>query len=109
MELIDEGLLHTYDKAIESYVGAKEEIGPAKAANAGGVACSCIEMGQNAGHTVFQHEDVYAQLHQIMRNIFNACANAGEKYYDNKNALVQGANIAGFERVAQAMMEQGLV
>ena len=84
-------------------------VGPAKAANAGGVACSCIEMGQNAGHTVFQHEDVYAQLHQIMRNIFNACANAGEKYYDNKNALVQGANIAGFERVAQAMMEQGLV
>ena len=83
-------------------------VGPAKAANAGGVACSCIEMGQNAGHTVFQHEDVYAQLHQIMRNIFNACANAGEKYYDNKNALVQGANIAGFERVAQAMMEQGL-
>ena len=84
-------------------------VGPAKAANAGGVACSCIEMGQNAGHTVFQHEDVYAQLHQIMRNIFNACANAGEKYYDNKNALVQGANIAGFERVAQAMMDQGLV
>ena len=84
-------------------------VGPAKAANAGGVACSCIEMGQNAGHTVFQHEDVYAQLHQIMRNIFNACSNAGEKYYDNKNALVQGANIAGFERVAQAMMEQGLV
>ena len=84
-------------------------VGPAKAANAGGVACSCIEMGQNAGHTVFQHEDVYAQLHQIMRNIFNACANAGEKYYDNKNALVQGANIAGFEKVAEAMMAQGLV
>ena len=84
-------------------------VGPAKAANAGGVACSCIEMGQNAGHTVFQHEDVYEQLHQIMRNIYNACANAGETYYGNKNALVQGANIAGFERVAQAMMEQGLV
>ena len=84
-------------------------VGPAKAANAGGVACSCIEMGQNAGHTAFQHEAVYEQLHQIMRNIFNACANAGEKYYDNKNALVQGANIAGFERVAQARMEQGLV
>ena len=84
-------------------------VGPAKAANAGGVACSCIEMGQNAGHTVFQHEDVYAQLHQIMKNIYNACANAGEKYYGNKNALVQGANIAGFERVAEAMMAQGLV
>ena len=84
-------------------------VGPAKAANAGGVACSCIEMGQNAGHTVFQHEAVYEQLHQIMINIYNACANAGEKYYNNKNALVQGGNIAGFERVADAMMQQGLV
>ena len=84
-------------------------VGPAKAANAGGVACSCIEMGQNAGHTVFQHEDVYEQLHQIMKNIYANCANAGEKYYGNKNALVQGANIAGFERVAEAMMAQGLV
>ena len=84
-------------------------VGPSKAANAGGVACSCIEMGQNAGHTVYQHEDVYTQLHQIMRNIYNACAGAGEKYYGDKNALVQGANIAGFERVAEAMMAQGLV
>ena len=84
-------------------------VGPAKAANAGGVACSCIEMGQNSGHTVFQHEDVYAQLHQIMINIYNACANAGEKYYGSKNCLVQGANIAGFEKVAEAMMAQGLV
>ena len=84
-------------------------VGPAKAANAGGVACSCIEMGQNAGHTAFQHEAVYEQLHQIMRNIYNACAKAGETYYNDKNALVQGANIAGFERVANAMMEQGLV
>lgn len=84
-------------------------VGPAKAANAGGVATSCIEMGQNSGHTVFQHQDVYDQLHQIMKNIYNACAKAGETYYGNKNALVQGANIAGFEKVAQAMMEQGLV
>ncbi len=49
------------------------------------------------------------QLHQIMRNIYNACAGAGEKYYGDKNALVQGANIAGFEKVAEAMMAQGLV
>ena len=84
-------------------------VGPSKAANAGGVACSCIEMGQNAGHTVFQHEDVYAQLHQIIKNIYSACAKAGETYFGNKNALVQGANIAGFERVAEAMMAQGLV
>ena len=84
-------------------------VGPAKAANAGGVACSCIEMGQNSGHTVYQHEDVYAQLHTIMKNIYNACAKAGETYYNDKNALVQGANIAGFEKVAEAMMAQGLV
>jgi glutamate dehydrogenase (NADP+) len=84
-------------------------VGPAKAANAGGVATSCIEMGQNSGHTVYRHEDVYEQLHTIMKNIYNACANAGEKYYGNKNALVQGANIAGFEKVAGAMMAQGLV
>ncbi|MBE6041496.1 MAG: NADP-specific glutamate dehydrogenase, partial [Clostridiales bacterium] len=45
----------------------------------------------------------------IMKNIYNACANAGEKYYGDKNALVPGANIAGFERVAEAMMAQGLV
>ena len=84
-------------------------VGPAKAANAGGVACSCIEMGQNAGHTAFQHQAVYDQLHTIMKNIYNACAKAGETYYGNKNALVPGANIAGFERVANAMMAQGLV
>ena len=57
-------------------------------------------MGQNAGHTKFQHEDVYAQLHQIMKNIYKQCSEAGAKYFGNKNALVQGANIAGFERVA---------
>ena len=84
-------------------------VGPAKAANAGGVACSCIEMGQNAGHTAFQHEAVYEQLHQIMRNIYNACAKAGETYYNDKNALVQGANIAGFEKVVDAMIAQGIV
>ena len=83
-------------------------VGPSKAANAGGVACSCIEMGQNAGHTVFQHQDVYDQLHQIMINIHKACKEASEKYY-GKYDLVKGANIAGFEKVAEAMMAQGLV
>ena len=83
-------------------------VGPAKAANAGGVATSCIEMGQNAGHTVFQHQDVYDQLHQIMINIHKACKEASEKYYGTYD-LVKGANIAGFEKVAEAMMAQGLV
>ena len=84
-------------------------VGSAKAANAGGVACSCIEMGQNAGHTVYQHQAVYDQLHDIMRNIYKNSAAAAEKYFGNKNLLVQGGNIAGFEKVDAAMMEQGLV
>ncbi len=83
-------------------------VGPSKAANAGGVACSCIEMGQNAGHTVFSPEQVYEQLETIMVNIHKNAAAACEKYgmgYD----LVKGANIAGFEKVAEAMMAQGIV
>ena len=83
-------------------------VGPSKAANAGGVATSCIEMGQNAGHTVYTHEDVYEQLHKIMVNIHKNCADASQKYY-GKYDLVKGANIAGFEKVANAMMEQDYV
>ena len=83
-------------------------VGPSKAANAGGVACSCIEMGQNAGHTVFTNEQVYEQLHQIMVGIHQACADASQKYY-GKYDLVKGANIAGFLKVADAMMAQGIV
>ncbi len=83
-------------------------VGPAKAANAGGVACSCIEMGQNASHTVYSPEQVYEQLETIMVNIHKNAADACERYgleYD----LVKGANIAGFEKVAEAMMAQGIV
>ena len=83
-------------------------VGPSKAANAGGVACSCIEMGQNAGKTVFTAEQVLEQLHGIMIGIHKACADASQEYY-GKYDLVAGANIAGFLKVAQAMMEQGLV
>ncbi len=83
-------------------------LGPSKAANAGGVACSCIEMGQNAGHTVFSPDQVYAQLEQIMVNIHNNAAKASEQYGLGYN-LVAGANIAGFQKVADAMMAQGIV
>ncbi len=83
-------------------------VGPSKAANAGGVACSCIEMGQNAGKTVFTAEQVYEQLHGIMVGIHKACAEASQEYY-GKYDLVAGANIAGFLKVADAMMNQGLV
>ena len=99
----------TTNDALNYLIENMTAVGSAKAANAGGVACSCIEMGQNAGHTVFQHQAVYDQLHDIMRNIYKNSANAAEKYFGNKNLLVQGGNIAGFEKVAAAMMEQGLV
>ncbi|MDY2959248.1 MAG: NADP-specific glutamate dehydrogenase [Hornefia sp.] len=83
-------------------------IGPAKAANAGGVACSCMEMAQNAEHLIWSEDRVYAELEGIMVNIHKLAADACERYklgYD----LVKGANIAGFERVAEAMMLQGVV
>ena len=83
-------------------------VGPSKAANAGGVACSCIEMGQNAGHTVFSPAQVYAQLEDIMVNIHKSAMEASQRYGLGYN-LVAGANIAGFEKVAQAMMAQGIV
>jgi glutamate dehydrogenase (NADP+) len=82
-------------------------LGPSKAANAGGVACSCIEMGQNAGHTVFSPEQVYAQLENIMINIHDSSAAAAEKFGFGYN-LVAGANIAGFTKIAEAMMAQGV-
>lgn len=82
-------------------------VGPSKAANAGGVACSCIEMGQNAGKTVFTPEQVHAQLKDIMVGIHDACESAAKEYGFGYN-LVAGANIAGFLKVADAMMAQGI-
>lgn len=83
-------------------------LGPSKAANAGGVACSCIEMSQNSGKTVFKAEEVHKQLKDIMIGIHDACQKASEEYYGTYD-LVKGANIAGFLKVADAMMAQGPV
>ncbi|NLY82335.1 MAG: NADP-specific glutamate dehydrogenase [Clostridiales bacterium] len=98
----------TTNEALKYLQDNKVIIGPSKAANAGGVACSCIEMGQNSGKTVFTPEEVYAQLEAIMIHIHEVASEASARYnlgYD----LVAGANIAGFERVAEAMMAQGIV
>ena len=98
----------TTNEAVEYLQENGIVVGPAKAANAGGVACSCLEMAQNAEHLIWSEDDVYAQLEGIMVNIHKLAAEACEKYglgYD----LVKGANIAGFERVAKAMMLQGIV
>jgi len=82
-------------------------LGPSKAANAGGVACSAIEMGQNGAKAVYSPEQVHAQLREIMCGIHDACAKASQEYGFGYN-LVAGANIAGFLKVAKAMMDQGL-
>ena len=98
----------TTNEAIAYLQGNGVVVGPSKAANAGGVACSCLEMSQNAQHIVFSEEDVYRQLEGIMVNIHKLAADACERYNLGYN-LLAGANIAGFERVAEAMMLQGIV
>ena len=81
-------------------------VAPSKAVNAGGVGVSALEMAQNSERLVWTAEEVDAQLHKMMENIHKVSAEAAEEYglgYD----LVAGANIAGFKKVAEAMMEQG--
>ena len=97
----------TTNEAIEYLQENGVVVGPSKAANAGGVACSCIEMAQNAEHLIFSEEEVYEKLENIMVNIFKQSVAACEKYNLGDN-LIAGANIAGFERVAQAMLIQGV-
>ena len=81
---------------------------PGKAANAGGVATSALEMSQNSERLSWTFEEVDAKLHDIMVNIFHNLDNAAKKYGFEGNYVV-GANIAGFEKVADAMTAQGIV
>ena len=81
---------------------------PGKASNAGGVATSALEMSQNSERLSWTFEEVDAKLKGIMVNIFHACDDASKKYGFEKNYVV-GANIAGFEKVAEAMTAQGIV
>ena len=82
--------------------------GPAKASNAGGVATSGLEMNQNSLRLAWTFEEVDARLHDIMVNIYKNTAAAAEEY-GMKGNLVAGANIAGFQKIASAMMSQGVV
>ncbi|MGN0804813.1 MAG: NADP-specific glutamate dehydrogenase [Candidatus Coproplasma sp.] len=81
---------------------------PAKAANAGGVATSALEMAQSSGRMFWSFEEVDAKLKNIMVNIYHNIDNAAKKYGFEGN-YVMGANIAGFEKVANAMMAHGIV
>ena len=82
-------------------------VAPSKAVNAGGVGVSGLEMSQNSERLVWTAEEVDEQLHKMMINIHNASAEAAEEYGLGYN-LVAGANLAGFKKVATAMMEQGI-
>ena len=83
-------------------------VGPAKAANAGGVATSAIEMSQNSMRYYYTFDEVEAKLERIMVNIFEACRQNAEKYGCAGN-YVAGANLAAFEKLAEAMKAQGVV
>ncbi len=94
-------------EAVEKFLDAGVMFGPAKAANAGGVATSGLEMSQNSERLSWTFEEVDAKLKNIMVNIFHNSYNAS-KEYGNEGNLVMGANIAGFLKVADAMKWQGV-
>ncbi len=95
-------------EATKLFLDAKVLYGPAKAANAGGVATSGLEMSQNSARISWTREEVDDKLHKIMIAIHRNCYETAEKYGTPGN-LVNGANIAGFLKVADAMLDQGLV
>jgi glutamate dehydrogenase (NADP+) len=92
--------------ATKAFQNAGIPFGPAKAANAGGVATSGLEMSQNSQRLNWTFEEVDAKLQQIMKNIYAAAADAAQQV-DMPGNLVVGANIAGFLKVADAMIWQG--
>ena len=98
----------TTNEALSYLMDNCKAVGPAKAANAGGVAVSALEMGQNSMRYNWTAEEVDAKLKQIMVDIHNNSAAAAEQYGFGYN-LVAGANIAGFLKVADAMMAQGAI
>ena len=94
--------------AIDQFLKSKIAYGPAKAANAGGVATSQLEMEQNAGMTAWTFEEVDQKLHTIMTNLYKNVADTAREFGVEGN-LVLGANIAGFRKVADAMIAQGVI
>jgi glutamate dehydrogenase (NADP+) len=94
-------------EAVEIFREAGVLFGPAKAANAGGVATSGLEMSQNSMRLSWSAEEVDAKLKGIMENIFHNAYNASAEY-GHAGDLVFGANIAGFTKVAESMLAQGV-
>lgn len=108
-KLVSEGAnMPSTKEAIDCFIEAKIAYGPGKAANAGGVATSQLEMAQNASMQSWTFEEVDEKLQQIMKNIFVTASETAAEFGEPGNLLL-GANIAGFKRVADAMIEQGVV
>ena len=95
-------------EAVDAFLAAGIAYGPAKAANAGGVATSQLEMSQNASMVQWTFEDVDAKLKRIMENVYRTASETAKEYGAPGN-LVLGANIGGFRKVADAMIDQGVV
>ena len=95
--------------ATEAFLKAGVFFAPGKAANAGGVATSALEMSQNSQRLSWTFEEVDEKLQGIMKGIFEKCAQAAKDYADKPDNYVVGANVAGFLKVAEAMMAQGCV
>ena len=100
--------MHTTPEAIKVFQDAKILYAPGKAANAGGVAVSGLEMSQNSERLKWSREEVDAKLHEIMNDIHANCVKYGTEA-DGYVNYVKGANVAGFLKVAKAMMAQGIV
>lgn len=98
----------TEPEAVEYFIENKILFAPGKAANAGGVATSGLEMSQNSMRLSWTSEEVDKRLHNIMINIHRECTEAAEEVSTPGN-YVNGANIAGFKKVAEAMLDQGVV
>ncbi|CAG9577414.1 putative glutamate dehydrogenase [Leishmania major strain Friedlin] len=108
VKLVAEGAnMPTTEEATEIFQKAGVLFAPGKASNAGGVAISGLEMSQNAARLVWDAEEVDSRLRSIMSSIHDSCVQYGEK--DGKVSYVDGANIAGFVKVADAMLALGIV
>lgn len=109
VNVVSEGAnMPTMPEGIDLFVEEKVMYGPGKAANAGGVSVSGLEMSQNSMRLSWSREEVDDRLRMIMKNIHKRCLDTAE-YYGTPRNYVNGANIAGFTKVADAMIDQGVV
>jgi len=109
VKAVSEGAnMPTTPEAVTLLKSAGVAFGPGKAANAGGVATSALEMRQNSAREAWAFERTEGELAAIMRGIHHRCYETAERF-GQPGDYVAGANIAGFERVAEAMLDQGLI